>query len=212
VLLRLFQMQLSDASSPSGPPGVLRLQAYHGTNQVFDRFDPDHLGLANPNGASRAAVFLAMREDTARDYALKAARTLVPDQRAHEARVLDLLVRAEKAGARGLHALSEALYLAAEDAEAKALQAPLSGARILVCEVELHRPLRVETGGYVPDLARILESARQSGHDGVILAGICDTPSGLGGPDDHVAVFDPAAIRILEARPVEPAPDPSPNF
>lgn len=181
---------------------MIRIAAWHGTNQAFDRFDPGKLGLANPNDASRAALFLALREDTAWAYAESAALKLIPDQAAHEARVAGLLERADRASRCGDHDLSERLYLEAEELETRALQAEPAGARVLLCEVTLENPLEVDgtSRAVVTDLGAVLRAAREAGHDGVIIKDIADTPAGAFEPDDHIAVFDPALVRILEVR------------
>jgi hypothetical protein len=191
----------------------MRLLAWHGTNQAFDRFDPDLLGFANPNEASRAALFLAMRPQTAWAYAESAARKLIPDQAAHEARLASLLERAERASRRGDHDLSEQLYLEAEVVETRALQAEPAGARVLLCELTLENPLEVDgtSRAVVTDLGAVLRAARGEGHDGVIIRDIADTPAGAFEPDDHIAVFDPGAVRILEVR-LAPDPDPEPAW
>lgn len=192
---------------------MIRIAAWHGTNQAFDRFDPGKMGLANPNDASRAALFLALREETAWAYADSAARKLIPDQAAHETRVAALLERAERASRRGDHDLSERLYLEAEEAETRALQAEPAGARVLLCEVTLENPLEVDGGSraVVTNLGGVLETARAAGHDGVIIRGIADTPAEAFEPDDHVAVFAPDRVRILEVR-LAPEPEPAPSW
>jgi len=45
----------------------------------------------------------------------------------------------------------------------------------------------------------------------VIIRGIADTPAGALEPDDHVAVFAPDRVRILEVR-LAPDPDPEPAW
>jgi hypothetical protein len=191
----------------------MRIRAWHGTNQAFNRFDPDQLGFANPNDASRAALFLALREDTAWAYAESAARKLVPDQAAHEARVAALLERAERASRCGDHDLSERFYLEAEELETRALQAEPAGARVLLCEVDLKTPLEVDgtSRAVVTNLGGVLEAARAAGHDGVIIRDIADIPAGAIRPDDHIAVFDPDAVRILEVR-LAPETIPEPGW
>lgn len=178
----------------------MRLLAWHGTNQAFDRFDPGRFGFANPNEASRAALFLAMRPETAWAYAESAARKLIPDQAAHEARVAELLSRAERASRLGAHDLSERLYLEAEGLETRALQAEPAGARVLLCELTLETPLEVDgaSRAVVTDLGAVLRAARGAGHDGVIIRDIADTPAGAFHSDDHIAVFEPGRVRILE--------------
>jgi D-hexose-6-phosphate mutarotase len=193
---------------------MIRIRAWHGTNQAFDRFDPEKMGLANPNDASRTALFLALREDTAWAYADSTARKLVPDQAAHEVRIAALIGRAERASRRGDHDLSERLYLEAEEMETCALQAEPAGARVLLCEVALENPLQVDgtSRAVVTDLGAVLRAAHAAGHDAVIIRDISDTPAGALEPDDHIAVFDPALVRILEMRhapepDLEPEPD-----
>jgi len=184
----------------------MKLYAYHGTNQAFEAFDAEFLGLANPNPASRTGFFFSMSEDTAWAYAHKAARTLVPQQADHEKRVLEVLRRAGLAERCGDHDLSERLHLEAEEIEREAMQADPAGARVLRCELVMENPLEVDGGSraVVTNLAEVMSRARDAGHDGVIIRDILDTPSGEGPPDDHVAVFDAARIRILEV--LEPAP------
>lgn len=193
----------------------MRIRAWHGTNQEFDRFDPDRLGFANPNEASRAALFLAMRPETAWAYAESAARKLIPDQAAHEARVGGLLERAERASRRGDHDLSERLHLEAEEIETRALQADPAGARALLCEVVLENPLEVDGTSHAVfrDLGAVLRAARDAGHDGVIIRDIADTPAGAFHSDDHIAVFDPGRVRILEVHLApEPEREPEPDW
>jgi hypothetical protein len=192
------------------PPANRRviLTAFHGTNQTFDAFDGKLLGLANPNSASLMGVFFAGRADTAWDYAQKAARSLVPDHIAYEERVQDLLDRAARASARGNHDLSEKLYLDAEVLETTVMQAEPANGRVLECEITLNNPVSIDgtSRHVVTDLGRVLQMARDAGHDSVILTGICDTPSGQGAPDDHIVVFDPAQIHIRAVL-LEPEPD-----
>lgn len=190
-----------------------RLLAWHGTNQSFERFDHDTLGLATQNDASRAAFFFAARPDTAWSYAHSAARKLVPDHSAHEARVSELLSQAEAAARRGQHSKSEQLFLALEEIETAAIQAPPSGARILHCALKIERPLMVDGRSHqaVTNLAEVLRSARAAGHDAVIFENISDTPTGACDPDNHIAVFSSDQIEILEIC-FEQDPEPEASF
>ena len=103
------------------------------------------------------------------------------------------------------------LSLEAEEMETRALQAEPAGERVLLCEVVLENPLEVDgaSRAVVTDLGAVLRAARGAGHDGVIIRDIADTPAGAFEPDDHIAVFDPGTVRILEVRRA-PAPDPEP--
>lgn len=185
------------------------IHAWHGTNQSFETFDQAFLGLSTRNGASRSAFFFAMREDTARAYAVSAAAKLVPEQARHEERVRQLIEQAERASARRDYRASERLYMQAEELEFRAIQAPPQGARVLQCALRLDNPLEVDglSRAVVTDLGAVLAAARKAGHDGVIIRDIADTPAGGLDPDDHVAVFDAARITILETRPALPEPE-----
>lgn len=184
-------------------------EVWHGTNQAFTAFDPAQLGLNTSNGASRAAFFFSARPDTAWAYADLAAKHLVPEQEAHERRVKKLLDAARLAERRGNFAASERLMLEAEEIEVAALRAEPAGQRVLRCALHLENPFEIDGSDprVVTNLAAVLDRARAAGHDGVILRGILDTPSGEGAPDDHFAVFDAAQIEILEVRLVREVDD-----
>jgi len=178
----------------------MQVDLWHGTNQDFDVFDREMLGLNNANTASRAAFFMAANPETARDYAHQAARNLVPDHLGHEARVDALLARAEDARTLGQLNLYEDLLMKAEELEFGAIQAEPAGAKILQCRVTFLNPLVIDDWQYsiINDLGGVLEDARRNGHDVVILRGIDDTPSGAVGPDDHYAIFNADQIEIIE--------------
>lgn len=190
----------------------MRHHVFHGTNQAFDRFDAGMLGMNNPNHASRQAFFFAADPETAWDYARQAARNLLPGQVEHEARVARIMERAQAEEARGRFAAAESLWLEAERLETDAMQAPPEGARVYRCEIGLENPMFVDGRDrhVVTDLGALISEARRIGHDGVIVTGICDTPSGGGRPDDHFAVFDPDRIRILEI--LEDVAEAEPDF
>lgn len=175
-----------------------KLHVWHGTNQEFDSFAAPSLGLNTCNQASAQAFFFSVRPDTAWEYALKAARTLVPDHHEHQERVADILKQAERAGAKGQFDRMEQLYMQAEEIETAAINAEPSGQRLLHCTVHILNPMYIDGADrrVVVDLAMVLADAKKSGHDAVIIQGISDTPSGATDPDDHIAVFDAADISI----------------
>lgn len=177
------------------------LDLWHGTNQAFERFDPALLGLATSNGASRQAFFFAADPATAWDYAEHAARKLVTDHLGHEKKLADLLKQAAAAERRRDFRAYERLVIEAEEFEGAAIRAEPAGARVLQCRIRLENPFEIDgtDRSVVVDLGAVLEEARAAGHDGVILRDIHDTPSGAGPRDDHVAVFDAAAIEILDS-------------
>lgn len=173
---------------------------WHGTNQDFEIFDPEMLGQCTSNTASTAAFFFAMNPETAWDYALSAARKLVPGHLEHEARVAELLAHAHQALGRRDDVAYENLIISAENMEAKAMQAPPAGATLMLCELSLDNPLTVSGRDrqVFMNLGGLLEDARDNGHDGIIIRDMQDTPSGIAVIDDHFAVFDPSSIRFVD--------------
>jgi len=185
----------------------MQIDLWHGTNQDFDRFDKNLLGLNNANTASRAAFFFAADPETARDYARQAARKLVPNHITHENRVERLLIEAEAAREAGQLDTYEELLMEAEELEFGAMQAEPTGAKILKCRVTMINPFEIDGWQYsvITDLGGVLEEARANGYDAVILRGIEDTPSGTIGPDDHYAVFSADQIEIIDVMSVDAA-------
>lgn len=183
----------------------MEIEAWHGTNQEFDRFDAAALGTANPNEASRLAFFFATSREVAVDYAQKAARTMVPNQLEHEERVARLIASAEAAMRLGDEECYEALILEAEDLETRARDADPAGAAVLRCQLRLDNPAIIDASQsrLVVDLAGELSRLKAAGHDGVILRDIHDSPSGETSICDHIAVFDSERIQILDREPAE---------
>lgn len=183
----------------------MQIDVWHGTNQDFDRFDENLLGLNNANTASRAAFFFAEDPETARDYARQAARKLMPNHIEHENRVERLLFEAEAAREVGQLNAYEELLMEAEDLEFGAMQAQPEGAKILRCRVTMINPLEIDGSQYavICNLGDVLETARAKGYDAVILRGISDTPSGTIAPDDHYAVFSADQIEIIDVMSVD---------
>jgi hypothetical protein len=173
--------------------------AWHGTNQNFDRFDLDCLGLSNPNAASREAIFFSKTRAVAESYARSTARKLVTDHFAHEARVKALLEATNKATREGRHDRYENLVAHLEKIDGDVVAAPPAGARALLCALDVSRVMEIDGNADMVrwDLATVLKSAKYRGHDAVILRGMADTPEGASLADDHIAVFDPDRIRIL---------------
>lgn len=193
---------------------------YHGTNQNFTEFSKDCLGSVTRSEASAHAFFFSARLDTATAYARLAERVMIPDEAEHETRVADLLRQAEAAAARRDFAAAERLGQEAEDLDFPAIRQPPAGGMILSVEVTLKNPACIDASKshVIPLIPEFLEAALKRGNDGVIFRGLSDLPQGMGRPDDHVAVFDPANIQILgrmmlepaEPIPVESEPWPSP--
>jgi hypothetical protein len=173
---------------------------WHGTNQNFDKFEMKALGLSTSNPASKAAFFFSSRPESAWDYACSAAKKLVEDHYEHQAKVVELLYRAEKASQSRNFDLYETLIIEVENLESEALQAPAKNMVILKCQVTLENPMEIagQDRAAVVDLGGTLMRAKDNGHDGLILRDIHDTPSGLVLEEDHFAVFDPEKIEIKD--------------
>lgn len=186
---------------------------WHGTNQEFDRFEVAALGTANPNTASRTAFFFATDRAVAEDYAQKAARSMIPNQMAHEAKVAALIEAATTAMRKGDETGYEARILEAEEMEAEARDAEPCGAAILNCRVSLVNPgyLDAGQGEIMRDLAAAVMALKAAGHDGAIIRNIHDSPSGNTPVCDHIAVFDADCIEIM-AREYLEAPEELPEM
>ena len=176
----------------------MKLEVWHGTNQIFDTFDRSSLGMNNSNEASRTAFFFAANPDTAWDYAEQAARHMIPQQLEHEARVAALLKQAEDASRARKFDDYERILLEVEGIETEAMQAEPSGSSLLLCHINVENPFEADgsDSAVFLDMAAVLRQAQADGHDAVILRGIHDTPSGTTGPDDHFAIFDASRIEI----------------
>jgi len=178
----------------------MRIDVWHGTNQNFDSFDRQMLGLNTNNTTSRQAFFFSGRPDTAWEYATFAARNLVPDQVAHERQVAELIERAAAAERRRDFDLYEELTAAAEELEFTAIHSPASGETLLSCRLEIRNALEVEASDprMTSGFGDILQEAKAAGHDCVIVRNMSDTPSGACQPDDHYALFNTDLIAILD--------------
>lgn len=86
------------------------------------------------------------------------------------------------------------------------------GARVIRARLTTLDPYEVpECGGLSTSaMVAILERARARGHDAVIFREILDSPLDLK-LSDHVAVFDPAAVEILDAWALDDDADISPG-
>ena len=174
----------------------MEYHVWHGTNQVFDVFDPAMLGLNTDNASSRRAFYFAQIAETAWDYAEFASRNLILDQVAHEMRISAIIANANEASKRGRFDEYERLILEAEDIEAHAVRAdpvPI----LLHCAVRLDNPFEIEASD-LTDIGDLMDTARANGHDGLIIHNMHDTPSGAGPACDHFAVFTASAIVIIE--------------
>lgn len=177
----------------------MKIDLWHGTNQTFDAFDAKMLGFHTSNEASAAAFFFAMHKDTAVEYALGAARKLLPNHQEHEARIAQMVEDANAALKRRDHDRYEKLIMEAEELESEAINAAPAGARILRCRVSFSNPLEIDglSDAAVKDFGKVLRDARRDGYDAVIMTDVVDTPSGLGPVDTHIAVFSSDQIEIL---------------
>ena len=173
------------------------IELWHGTNQDFDSFDPEALGLNTSNEASRQAFFFSAGPRVAWDYAEYASRNLVRNQIAHDKAVAALIDQANEAESRRDFRLYERLIMQAEEMESVAMNDLTSNATLLCCQVRIDNPAEVDGAGRLLDLPALIREAMAAGHDALIIRDYCDTPSGAGGVDDHYAIFSKDAIEIL---------------
>lgn len=172
------------------------LVVYHGTNQSFDDFSKERLGMATKM-PSATAFFFTNSSDEATLYAEAAARKVVADIDAHEKKVAKLQADIAKAERAKDWTRYESLMEQWEATEINASRDDVSGANVIPVYLSMQNPLVVEVNGLISagPIRDHIEQARKSGNDGVIFKGIEDSPK-LGSPaTDQYVVFAPTQIK-----------------
>lgn len=182
----------------------MKMVLYHGTNQRFDRFDPNPAYRATHGASATSGIFLTTLPQIAEQYAACAFKALASDDHsAHEARIADLICKADRMSAAGRWDEHERLMIEAEEAEAL-VRDQTSGARVLEVEIETVNPLILEDVGRIDlhDMKILLDQAFENGHDAVVMENIWDPGriEEVSERYDHVVVRDPDLIRILSVR------------
>lgn len=193
----------------------MEITVWHGTNQSFEQFDPERLGMVTANSSSRRAFFFAGQPEVAWEYAQHAAKMLVPGQAEHEAKVRSLMKAADRAEKTADWTLYESLIAEAEALEAEARYSDPAGSVLLCCTLSIENPYEIHADDLrlLPEIDLIMDRAKRDGHDCLIIREIHDTPTGAGPVDDHYAVLDPRIITIVSRHPSlddlwSTAPDP----
>lgn len=191
------------------------IRAFHGTNQVFDKFRLDPANRATHGASAASGIFMTTLPQVAEQYArLAHGKLFAGDHEGHIRTVERLMVEANSAAARRDFREYERLMTEAEDMEVAARDSEV-GPRVLELEVDAKKPMVVSKAGRMDlyDMRGILEYAFSEGHDAVIFEDIWD-PANLDEVSeryDHVVVSDPDLIRIVSVRELSPPETDAPS-
>jgi cytochrome c556 len=188
------------------------IDAYHGTNQPIQAFDPSRLGSATRSDSSRLASFFTDSPDLASSYADNAARNVVSNAAEYEAKSAALQAAANKLERIANRTNKSSDWSNYEKAMADweahdtgGLQEGEVGQSVLPVKLRMNDPAEFDAQGghvlslrdlYGKDMAGLLEDVAAKGHDGAIFRNLIDTPSMSDGTvANHYAVFNPSNIR-----------------
>lgn len=197
------------------------LVVYHGTNQPIEQFSAERLGSATKSESSKIGFYFTDSPKVASLYAENAGRSVVANveefERAQarlQSEVEQLERKASRSGKSSDWDAYEAKMLEWETLEIDATREDAAtGGNVLPVYVSIQNPKIVDFGGETilkagpGGFASIIQEAKDSGHDGVILRQIDDTP-GERLASDHFVAFEPSQIKSVNNRGTFDATDP----
>lgn len=163
---------------------------FHGTNQDFEVFSEEMLGMSTASSSSRRAFFATTSKDVAGLYADQAARVMIEGQAEHEAMIDRKLRQIEREENAGRWAAAEKLTQEVEELEASALAKGPSGQKVFALYVRA-ADLSVIEGPVATRVGEYVESAMGSSAQAVLMRSLVDDPIGSPVASDHIAVFSP---------------------
>jgi len=176
------------------------VEAFHGTNQPFRRFEKEHLASATMAGSAAAGFYFTTSLVEAWQYAENAARRVFANVASHRLEYDRIYRQMAAAEARKNWDLVDALTGELERHEFGAMYAKPADARVLKVILQIDQ-LAIEHFGGVTSVGTLmgrLERAKQAGADGVLLKDIGDSPRGDLITDQYV-VFSHEQIQIVDA-------------
>lgn len=187
----------SKVTDKTGAP----LRVFHGTNQAVENFDAARLGMMSKAVSANEGFFFTDSPDVAGEYAEAAGKRVRTDIGGYERRTQELqqaVDRAEKAAHRtGNWEPYERAMEAWENHDIATMRAdPIEGQNLVPAYLKMENPLVHDFEGDSPsagDVADLLKTARSTGHDGVIMQRVVDSPKGT--VSNHYVVFDPQQVR-----------------
>lgn len=187
-------------------PVMARIDAYHGTADDFDVFDPKMGGRATGAESAKQATWFVDKPEVARGYAVYAAEDAPVARQLKEADRLERIAQRSNKKAdwdKYDEALREAETLEAASYDrrvtnAKLLQVDIPDeTKFLEIDAKGKTPAQLSAEGDIDSwLQQQLEKARRQKKEGVKIVNFDDTAGRVNTPATHYAVFDPSRVKI----------------
>lgn len=187
-------------------PVMTRIDAYHGTADDFDVFDPKMGGRSTGAKSGRQATWFVDKPEVAKGYAVHAAEDAPVARQLKEAERLERIAQRSNKQAdwdKYDEALREAEALEASSfdrrvANAKLLQVDIPDeTKFLEIDAKGKTPAQLSAEGDIDSwLQQQLRNARRQNKEGVKIVNFDDTAGRVNTPATHYAVFDPSRVKI----------------
>ena len=187
-------------------PIMARIDAYHGTADDFEVFDPKMGGRATGAESGRQATWFVDKPEVARGYAVYAAEDAPVARQLKEAERLERIAQRSNKQAdwdKYDEAVREAEALEASSydrrvANAKLLQVDIPDeTKFLEVDAKGKTPAQLSAEGDIDSwLQQQLRNARRQNKEGVKIVNFDDTAGRVNTPATHYAVFDPSRVKI----------------
>ena len=187
-------------------PIMARIDAYHGTADDFDVFDPKMGGRATGAESGRQATWFVDEPKVAKGYAVHAAEVGPYDRKINEAKTF--MARYEQTNDPADLNQYYKLVREAGDLEKTAFDRRVANARLMQVEIpDETNFLVVNARGKTPQelsttedidswLQLQLEKAKRQKKEGVKILNLDDAAGLANAPATHYAVFDPSRVKI----------------
>ena len=187
-------------------PIMARIDAYHGTADDFDVFDPKMGGRATGAESGRQATWFVDEPKVAKGYAVHAAEVGPYDRKIDEAKTF--MARYEQTNDPADLNQYYKLVREAGDLEKTAFDRRVANARLMQVEIpDETNFLVVNARGKTPQelsttedidswLQLQLEKAKRQKKEGVKILNLDDAAGLANAPATHYAVFDPSRVKI----------------
>ena len=187
-------------------PVMSQIDAYHGTADDFDVFDPKMGGRATGAESGRQATWFVDKPEVAKGYAVHAAEDAPVARQLKEAERLERIAQRSNKQAdwdKYDDALRQAEALEASSydrraANAKLLQVDIPDeTKFLEIDAEGKTPAQLSAEGDIDSwLQQQLRTAQRQNKEGVKIVNLDDTAGRVNTPATHYAVFDPSRVKI----------------
>lgn len=185
---------------------IAEIDAYHGTADDFEAFDPKMGGRATGAGSARQATWFVDKPKVAEGYAVHAAENAPVLRKLQEADRLERI--AQRSNRQQDWDKYDIAVREAEELDASKYDRRTANARLLEVNIpDETNFLEVNAGGKTPLelsegsnidswLREQLRQAKRQNKEGVKIVNLDDTAGGVNSPATHYAVFDPSGVKI----------------